>query len=63
MIPRDLSERLLVFLSGEWVKAKPWDNTATTTEVLRKSYVKSRNTGRTQKINGVDGNVGGLLPD
>ena len=35
----------------------------TVTETLRKSYVKSRNTGRTQKVNGIDGNVGGLLPD
>lgn len=52
-----------VLPGGEWVKAKPWDQTATVTETLRKSYVKSRNTGRTQKVNGIDGNVGGLLPD
>jgi hypothetical protein len=52
-----------VLPGGEWVKAKPWDQTATVTETLRKSYVKSRNTGRTQKISGIDGNVGGLLKD
>ena len=52
-----------VLPGGEWVKPKPWDMTATTTEVLRKSYVKSRNTGRTQKISEIDGNVGGLLKD
>ncbi len=52
-----------VLPGGEWVKAKPWDQTATVTETLRKSYVKSRNTGRTQKISGIDGNVGGLLED
>jgi hypothetical protein len=52
-----------VLPGGEWVKAKPWDKTATTTEVLRGGYVKSRNTGRAHKINGIDGNVSGLLPD
>ena len=27
------------------------------------AFVKKRNTGRTQKISGIDGNVSGSLPD
>ena len=44
-------------------KAKPWDSTATLTEDHRGSFVKTRNAGRTQKVNGIDNNVSGMLED
>ena len=52
-----------VLPGGDWVNKTPWDGTATLTEVLRPHYVKTRNTGPTQKITGISGNVSGLLPD
>ena len=59
-LPKQMME---VLPGGAWVKPVPWDETATKTESHRGTFVRKRNTGRTQKVNGIDGNISGLLPD
>jgi hypothetical protein len=59
-LPRQGKE---ILPGAQWSVPVPWDETATITERHRGKLVKTRNSGRTQNIHGIDGNVSGNLPD